>query len=133
MSRRRVRSPQSQLSRWVVYSIGAEYALNASITLRTGVAYETSPIQDSTRDILLPDGNRVELAAGASFKYSDKITLDVGYSHLFFQDGTFCIASAALNGGTTHCNAATPAGAVLLSGKSELSTGLFAVGMKDRI
>jgi long-chain fatty acid transport protein len=111
------------------YSIGAEYALNPQLTLRTGVAYETSPIQDSTRDILLPDSNRVHLAAGASYKYSEKITLDVGYSHLFFQDGTFCIANALING-TTHCNAATPAAAVLLSGKAEVSTDLFAVGMK---
>ena len=112
------------------YSIGAEYAYNPWLTLRTGIAYETSPIRDSTRDILLPDSNRIHLGAGASYKYSDQVTVDIGYSHLFFQDGPYCIASAALNGGTSHCTAATPAGAVLLSGKADVSTDLLAFGLK---
>jgi long-chain fatty acid transport protein len=112
------------------YSIGAEYAYSPWLTLRTGIAYESSPIQDSTRDILLPDSNRVHLGLGASYKYSDKVTIDLGYSHLFFQDGTFCIANAALNGGSSHCSTATPAGAVLLSGKTDVSTDLLSFGLK---
>jgi len=112
------------------YSIGAEYAYNPRLTLRTGIAYETSPIQDSTRDILLPDSNRFHVGVGASYKYSDQVTVDIGYSHLFFQDGSFCIANAALTGGTSHCTAATPAGAVLLSGKADVSTDLLALGLK---
>jgi long-chain fatty acid transport protein len=111
-----------------LYSIGAEYALNPALTLRAGVAYETSPIQDSTRDIILPDSNRVELAVGASYKYSDRLTFDAGYSHLFFQDGSFCIASPAT--GSTHCNAATPAPAVLISGKTDVAADLLAFGLK---
>jgi long-chain fatty acid transport protein len=114
------------------YSVGAEYIVHPGLTLRAGIAYETSPIQDSTRDILLPDSDRVELAAGASYRFSERITLDVAYSHLFFQDGSYCIASAALNGGTTHCNAATPAAAVLLTGKPDVSVDLLAFGMKYR-
>jgi long-chain fatty acid transport protein len=112
------------------YSIGAEFAFSPTLTLRTGIGYETSPVQDSTRDILLPDSNRIHLGAGASYKFSDKITVDVGYSHLFFQDGTFCIASASLNGGSTHCNAATSPAAVLLSGKSDVSVDTVALGLK---
>jgi long-chain fatty acid transport protein len=112
------------------YSIGAEYAYSRLLTLRAGIAYETSPIQDRTRDILLPDSNRIHLGAGASYKYSDKITVDVGYSHVFFQDGSICIANAALNGGSSHCSATTPAGAVLLSGKADVSADLLAFGLK---
>jgi long-chain fatty acid transport protein len=112
------------------YAVGAEYAVNPALTLRTGIAYETSPIQDSTRDILLPDSNRVELAVGASYKLSDRMTVDFAYSHLFFQDANYCIASAALNGGTSHCNAATPPSAVLLTGKADVSADLIAVGAK---
>jgi long-chain fatty acid transport protein len=113
------------------YSIGAEYAFSPSLLLRTGIAYETSPIEDSTRDILVPDSNRIQLSAGATYKYSEKISFDLGYSHLFFEDGTFCIANAAVNpGGSSHCNAATPAAAVLLSGKTDASVDLLAVGLK---
>ena len=112
------------------FSVGAEYAWNPLLTLRAGIAYETSPIRDSTRDILLPDSNRVELAIGASYKLSETMSVDAAYSHLFFADGSYCIANASINGGTTHCNAATPATAVLLSGKADVSADLLAVGLK---
>jgi long-chain fatty acid transport protein len=112
------------------YSVGTEYTLNPMVTLRAGIAYEISPIEDSTRDILLPDSNRIQLGVGASFKYSERLTFDVGYSHVFFDDGTFCIANAALNGGTTHCNGATSAAAILLLGKPDVSADLLAFGMK---
>src|SRR5262249_43094895 len=112
------------------FSVGAEYAWNPLLTLRAGIAYETSPIRDSTRDILLPDSNRVELAVGASYKLSETMSVDAAYSHLFFADGSYCIANASINGGTTHCNAATPATAVLLNGKADVSADLLAVGLK---
>lgn len=115
-----------------LYSLGAEYAYSPSLTLRTGVGYESSPIQDSTRDILLPDSNRILLNLGASYRYSSQLTFDVGYEHLFFDGGSFCIANAALNGGTSHCNAGTPAAAVLLSGKTETSVDVLSLGMKYR-
>ena len=112
------------------FSVGGEYAYSPAIMLRAGVAYETSPIKDSTRDILLPDSNRVFLNLGGTYKYSAKISLDIGYSHIFFDDAPFCIASAALNGGTTHCNASTPTAAVLLRGSSDSSADIVALGMK---
>jgi long-chain fatty acid transport protein len=113
------------------YAIGAEYAYTPWLTLRAGIAYEQSPIEDSTRDIIVPDSNRVELSTGATYKYSEKISFDIAYSHLFFEDGTFCIANATSNpGGTSHCNNATPATAVLLTGKTDVSADLLAVGLK---
>jgi long-chain fatty acid transport protein len=112
------------------YAIGAEYAFSRALTLRTGIAYETSPIRDSNRDILLPDSNRFHLSAGATYKVNDTISVDVGYSHLFFEDGTFCIANPTANGGSTHCTAATPASAVLLTGKTDSSADLVAIGVK---
>src|SRR5262249_1051287 len=96
------------------YAIGAEYALSRALTVRTGIAYETSPIRDRNRDLLLPKSNRFHWSAGASYKVTDQVSVDVGYSHLFFEDGTFCIASPPANGGSPHCNAGTPASAVLL-------------------
>ena len=100
------------------------------LTLRTGLGFETSPIQNSTRDILLPDSNRIHLNFGASYKYSDNLTFDVGYAHVFFEEGSFCIANAALNGGTSHCHPSTVPAAVLLSGRSEVSVDVLSLGMQ---
>jgi long-chain fatty acid transport protein len=100
--------------------------------LRAGAAYETSPIVDSTRDILLPDSNRVWLSLGASYKYSENIVIDFAYAHIFFEDAPFCIASAAGNGGSTHCNAATPPPAILLRGSNDSSADLLSVGLRYR-
>jgi long-chain fatty acid transport protein len=112
------------------YSLGAEYAYSPTLLLRAGIGYETSPIQDRTRDILIPDSNRIFVSAGASYKYSEQISFDLGYSHLFFQDAPFCIANAAQNGGTSHCNAGTPPAAVLLRGSADNSADLVAVGLR---
>ena len=112
------------------YSLGAEYAYSPSVLLRAGIGYETSPIQDRTRDILIPDSNRIFVSAGASYKYSEQISFDFGYSHLFFQDAPFCIASAAQNGGSSHCGAGTPPAAVLLRGSADNSADLVSVGLR---
>ena len=114
------------------YSLGAEYAWSPLLVLRAGVAYEISPIKDSTRDILLPDSNRVFLGLGASYKYSERIVIDFAYAHIFFEDASFCIASAAANGGSTHCNPATPPAAILLRGNADVSADLVSVGLRYR-
>jgi len=112
------------------FSVGGEYAYSPLLMLRAGVGYEVSPIKDSTRDILLPDNNRVFLSVGATYKHSAQLSLDIGYSHLFLDDAPFCIANAALNGGTTHCTAGTPAAAVLLRGSADNSVDIVGLGLK---
>jgi long-chain fatty acid transport protein len=114
------------------YALGAEYAYSPALVLRAGVAYEVSPIEDRTRDILVPDSNRVFLGLGASYKYSEQIIVDFAYSHIFFEDAPFCIASAAANNGSTHCNSGTPSAAVLLRGDSETSVDIVSLGLRYR-
>jgi long-chain fatty acid transport protein len=114
------------------YSLGAEYAWSPLLLLRAGVAYEISPIKDSTRDILVSDSNRVFLGVGASYKYSEHIVIDFAYAHIFFEDAPFCIASAAANGGSTHCNPATRPAAILLRGDADVSADLISVGLRYR-
>jgi long-chain fatty acid transport protein len=75
------------------FSAGAEYAYNDALTLRSGVAYEKSPVPDSTRSVRVPDNDRYWLSAGASYKFSDNMTANLAYSHVFIKDGDV----AALN------------------------------------
>jgi long-chain fatty acid transport protein len=114
------------------FALGAEYAYSPALTLRAGAAYEISPIDDDVRDILLPDSNRVFVSAGASYRYSEQIVVDFAYSHIFFEDAPFCVASALGNGGSTHCNAGTPPAAVLLRGDSDGAVDIVSLGLRYR-
>jgi long-chain fatty acid transport protein len=109
------------------FSAGAEYAYSPSLTLRTGVGYEVSPVKDSVRDILLPDSNRVHLSFGASYKWSDKITINAAYSHLFFDNAPFCIAQPSAAAPTTHC--ISGANTTLLSGSADVAVDIVSVGL----
>lgn len=80
------------------FSVGGEYDYSPLLTLRSGVAYEISPIDDPTKRLVqVPDNNRIWLNIGASYKcdfcrellHSEATTLDFGYSHVFIQDGAF--------------------------------------------
>ncbi len=115
------------------FSVGAEYAYSPLLTLRGGVGYERSPVQDSTRDILLPDTDRIHVNIGATYKWSDRIAINAAYSHIFFEDNApFCIANPASNGGTTHCTGA-PTEQVLLQGSADVAVDLVSVSLNYQL
>jgi long-chain fatty acid transport protein len=65
------------------YALGATYELNDQVTLRTGVAYDYTPVPDATRTPRLPDTDRTWVAIGAGWQPSQALAIDVGYVHLF--------------------------------------------------
>lgn len=64
------------------FSAGAEYMWNDQVTLRGGVGWELSPLDNANRTFRLPDDDRLWLSAGASYKANDRYSFDVGYSFL---------------------------------------------------
>lgn len=64
-------------------SIGADYRLNDTLTLRGGVAYDQTPTTVEHRDVRVPDNSRKWLSLGLSWKPSERIEYNVGYTHLF--------------------------------------------------
>ncbi|MET1411360.1 outer membrane protein transport protein [Roseibium sp. HPY-6] len=68
------------------FAVGGEYDFNDQVTLRAGVAYELSPIDEDIRSTRLPDNDRLWLSAGATWKPSEHLAFDVGYSHLIPAD-----------------------------------------------
>ena len=78
---------------WLI-SFGAEMAVSPALTVTTGLGFEKTPVPSSTRSARLPDSDRVWLSFGGSYKWSDSTTLDLGYSHVFFDDSKIAQASA---------------------------------------
>jgi long-chain fatty acid transport protein len=71
------------------FAVGGEYDYSPNLTLRAGVAYEISPIQNADeRFSLITDSDRVWVSAGLSYKWSDRIAFDLAYSHIFFDDAS---------------------------------------------
>jgi long-chain fatty acid transport protein len=68
------------------YSLGFDYRLNNQWTLRAGVAYEQSPIDTEIRSTRLPDNDRIWLSVGAGYQWSDKLSFDVAYTHIFTKE-----------------------------------------------
>jgi long-chain fatty acid transport protein len=81
-----VSTPENWKDSWF-FSGGAEYAINDKLLVRGGAAYEISPVPDATRTPRLPDNDRVWLSAGASYKLTNWLTGNIGYSHVFVKDG----------------------------------------------
>jgi long-chain fatty acid transport protein len=99
---------------WFI-SGGLEYAMNPALTLRTGVAWEKSPIQNpDERTVRVPDADRIWASVGASWKMSENITLDFGYSHIFADDAKI----------------ERPDGGVTLIAETEGSVDIVSVGFK---
>jgi len=66
------------------FSLGTTYNPTAKLALRTGVAYDMTPVPDAEhRTPRIPDNDRFWIAVGAGYKFSDMISLDFGYAHLF--------------------------------------------------
>lgn len=70
-----------------LFALGGEYDWSPNLTLRTGVAYEVSPVDGATTRLVQdPDSNRVWLSIGSSYTMSDGSRLDFSYSHVFFEN-----------------------------------------------
>lgn len=65
-------------------AVGANYTINEKWKLKTGLAWDQSPIRDAEhRPASLPDSNRYWLSLGVQFKPTQNTTIDAGYTHIF--------------------------------------------------
>jgi len=77
-------------------SLGGEYKLNRDWTLRAGLGFEHSPINNENRSVRLPDSNRTWTSIGATYALNDQMSFDVSYAHLFAKSGTITSTSSGL-------------------------------------
>lgn len=68
-------------------SLGMDYTVNSQWTLRAGVAFDQTPTRDFSRDPRVPDGARKWISFGAGYTPGPNVEFDIGYTHLFVDDG----------------------------------------------
>lgn len=65
-------------------SAGMIYAYSEKLDLRLGLAYDETPVPNaSMRTPRLPDNDRIWLSLGGGYRYSDTVTIDCAYAHIF--------------------------------------------------
>jgi long-chain fatty acid transport protein len=106
------------------YSVGAEYVLNPKYTFRAGLGYEVSPVTDQVRMPILPDSDRVWLSAGMTYKMLPNLSMDLGYTHLFFREAPINISAGS---GNPWFNPASP---IAYTGNASTSVNIFSLGVR---
>ena len=101
------------------FSVGGEYDLNRQTTLRAGVGYELSPIDDAKKRLVgIPDNDRIWLSFGGNYKLTEFTSVDLAYTHLFVDDSRF-----DRNNTNNTLN---------LKGSIDASTDIVSVGLKSK-
>jgi long-chain fatty acid transport protein len=78
---------------WFI-TVGGEFDLTPRLTVRSGIGYEWGPIDDNVRTYRIPDGDRLQLSAGVSYRLDDRFSFDLGYSFAAVEDMSIRAADA---------------------------------------
>jgi len=68
------------------YALGASYQATDDLKLRTGLAYDETPIADAYRTPRIPGEDRLWVSLGAGYQLGESLHLDGAYAHLFISD-----------------------------------------------
>ncbi|WP_299011341.1 outer membrane protein transport protein [uncultured Shewanella sp.] len=84
-------------------AVGLGYQLTPHWVLRTGMAYESTPVPDETVSLDFAFGDFYALSMGASYQFSDTLYFDLGYQHTFsfnrdIAQGSLIVDSAEVSG-----------------------------------
>lgn len=77
---------QNYKDTWAV-SVGFDQALGERLTLRAGLQVDPTPTRGASRDPRVPDGDRVDYNVGASFRMSERISLDAAAGYIDVESG----------------------------------------------
>ncbi len=91
-------TPENFKNTWRV-GLGAVHRYDDAWSIKMGLAYDQTPVNDTDRTARLPDNNRLWLSVGGQYKVSKDGTLDFGLAHLFIKD-----APINQNGGDAVAN-----------------------------
>jgi long-chain fatty acid transport protein len=89
--------PENYRDSWSL-ATGFDFAVSPSLTLRAGTQWAQTPTRDGERDARVPDANRWNFGAGASYQVTPRFTLDAAANYVDFQDTTIDRVTAAYAG-----------------------------------
>lgn len=70
------------------FAVGATYQYTNKLALRTGVAYDTSAVNDKHRTQTIPETDRLWLSLGAGYQWSEALSFDAGFTYIFAKDAS---------------------------------------------
>jgi long-chain fatty acid transport protein len=103
-------------------SLGASYRWSDAWTLRAGIGWDQSPVDNRYRTVILPDQDRYMLGVGFGYKISDALTLDGAYVHFF-------APHSSMNGSINNTDN-NPIAATILSGTYQLSIDAVSLSLR---
>lgn len=69
-----------------IYRVGAEYKASPTWAFQLGWLRDQTPVPVQTVTPMLPDSSRDGISIGFSYKLSEKMSVDVGFLHLMFDE-----------------------------------------------
>ncbi len=69
-------------------SLGGTWYITDNWEARVGIAYDTTPSKDLP-SISIPDEDRMNYSIGASYRFTDSISVDAGYTYIDGQERSF--------------------------------------------
>ena len=82
-------------------SLGFNFRVADWLLLRTGTAFDKSPIaDDAQRTARIPDNDRTWLSLGCRFNFTPNLGLDIAYARLHMRDGAVVAGNADTNSAT---------------------------------
>jgi long-chain fatty acid transport protein len=102
---------QNYKDTWSV-AVGLDQQLGKKLTLRAGIQIDPTPTRDAFRNPRVPDGDRIDYNVGASYRMSNRISLDAAAGYTDVEDspisrderfyaGTAAQTDILTDGGTT--------------------------------
>lgn len=77
------------------FSVGGEYAAGEATVLRAGFMFDDTPVTDAFASPRIPDSNRYWATVGASQRFSERLSGDLGLAVAFFENRPIDLAGAA--------------------------------------
>ena len=96
-----------------MYSLGGEFDLSPAFTVRAGIAKDETPTHDYNRTPRLPDNDRTLFSVGATWRISDRLSVDAAYMRVNLKE--------------TPINALSSSG-TLLTGTVDGNANVFGIG-----